>query len=342
MVDWLKHKALPVVGFVVVMVVGFFTLRWMVSAPPDSQPLKNLEVAWGDAIGQFKIEPVFPPEEDLAVGDVLAYVIEDKDVLAPFCTLPGSRQRSSAEIDFRTPSLKRSVKLAHVDVKKELEEFYAKLAVFPGTLKAPADDKQPPSTEPKLPTSGVARLFSREVLESDLPRAAFARLKSYANTSAAGAISADSQASARYGGSHQGSEEFQLSEVSTYGLPSARALEQLKKYCSDERTKDDCRESTVRQHLRHIIGDRIFVKILDPEGNEVYAVDVGIVIVSRVYLARSIVHRRRTGRAESGGLFASWFAGAGSRSASQAQEQPPSPPSEGSARTATDDALRNL
>ena len=38
------------------------------------------EVAWGDAIGQFKIEPVFPPEEDVAVGDVLAYVIDDKIV----------------------------------------------------------------------------------------------------------------------------------------------------------------------------------------------------------------------------------------------------------------------
>ncbi|MBX9827928.1 MAG: hypothetical protein K2Y27_23370 [Xanthobacteraceae bacterium] len=339
MPNWLNRKtALYFVGFVAIAIAGFFGLRWMISAPLELQPTKSLEVAWGDAIGQFRIEPVFPPEEDLAVGDVLAYVIADRDAK----DRDRSRQPSETKsIELNTPSLKRSVKIAHLDVRRELEQFYGEIAVFPGKLKVSGDTKQPSGTESRSQASTVPRLFSGEVLESDLPRAAFARVKSAANVGASGSLAADGQASAAYSGGRQASEEFHLSEVSTYGLPSGRALKLLKKYCAEEETKDDCRESAVRGQLQHIIGSRIDRTVLDEEGNVVYAVDIGLVVVTRVYQARSIVHRRQTGRTEFGSLLWSWFTGGSPTLDNSPKEQPSTLPSEGAAGTTSDNALKN-
>src|SRR5262249_53579280 len=159
------------------------------------------------------------------------------------------------------------------NVKTELQENYAEFAVFPKTVKAHADGT--------LPTS-VPRLFTDgEVQEADLPRAAFAKLRSAQNSSAAGALTANSLASANFSGSSQGVEEFQLDGVSTYGLPAAVALKKLQEYCAKETTKEFCEESTVRRHLAALIGDQVFLKNLDADGNDVHAVKVGLVIINR-------------------------------------------------------------
>jgi hypothetical protein len=334
MPQWLNRKVLGIsAAFVVVAVAGFFAIRLLSSAPEEFQPRQDIEVAWGDAIGQFKIEPVFPPEEDVAVGDVLAYVIDDQ-INTRAQTAKGFIDPKS--IDKRTPSVKRSVRIAHVDVRDELEKAYAELVVFPGALGAAVNEAQGAGQNASPPRS-VGRLFAKgQVLESDLPRAAFARLKGSFSANAGGSLTANDQAQASFEGSSQGTEEFQLSEVSTYGLPSARALKALREYCKRDGTKDDCDETTYRQYLWPILGDRIYVKNLDQSGNEVYAVDIRLVIVNRVYLARSIVHRRLTGRSEGGGLFAGLFSG-GKSGSPPPQEQPPSPKA---STTPADETLR--
>jgi hypothetical protein len=192
------------------------------------------------------------------------------------------------------------VKLAHVDVRQQLEEAYGKLPAFPN-LEAKAGDKSSSDRDAtsSIPVSRVNRQFTKEVLESNLPRAAFTSLKIQGINSAAFGLAAKVQ-STGYGASSQGLEELHLVGVSTYGLPSARALGLLKAYCSDEKTRDDCRETTVRRHLRQIVGDRIHSKYVDPQGKEYHPIEVEIVIVNRVYLARSIMHLRRAGSAQGG------------------------------------------
>ncbi|MDI3560178.1 hypothetical protein [Bradyrhizobium sp. Arg816] len=321
----LSRKTLGIAAaFVATAVAGFFAIRWLSSAPTEFQHRKDIEVAWGDAIGQFKIEPVFPPEEDVAVGDVLAYVVDDKI-------------RDPKSIDKRTPSVKRSVKIAHVDVKEELEKTYAELAAFPAAPLRPPVNERPGAIQDQSPRS-VGRLFAKGlVLESDLPRAAFARLKGSFSATAGGALMANGQAQASYGGSSQGTEEFKLSEVSTYGMPSSRALRKLHEYCKKDGMKDDCSEATYRQYLWPILGDRIYVKNLDQSGKDVYAVDIRLVIVNRVYLARSIVHRRLIGGSEIGGFFAGLLSGGKGRSDPAPQEQLPP---QNASTAPTDETLR--
>lgn len=324
MPPWLNMKALYVVAFVAVGIAGFFFIRWLTSEPPEIPSSKSLAAAWGEVIQQFKIEPVFPPEEDLVVGDVLAYVVADND------PAPVEQGVAVDTIDYRLPFLNRGVKLDHVNVRQELEGNYGGFSAFPD---APvAGDKQPTSGDATtLPQGNVVRLFTKDVLESNLPRAVFARLKSSVSNSAAGGIVANDQASARYGRSNEGFEEFQLGDVSTYGLPSARALLKLEKHCTDSLTKDVCQEATVRKHLRRVVGDRIFRKYLNRQGEEVYAIEVGLVIVNRVYLARSIVHRRTDGRAQSGSFFGSLF---------QSSENKAKPAESGETGSSADAALK--
>jgi hypothetical protein len=328
--QWLNRSVIGIAAVAVVAVAGFFVIRWLISAPTEFQPRKDIEVAWGDAIGQFKIEPVFPPEEDLTVGDVFAYVT-DEQVFSRFLFV------DPKSIDKRTPSVKRSAKIAHVDLREELEKTYAELAVFPAALKFPVKEA-PGAGQGASPPPSVGRLFAKgQVLESDLPRAAFARLRGSFSATAAGALTYNEQAQASLGGSSQGTEEFQLGEVSTYGLPGARALKKLHEYCNKDGTKDDCNESTYRRYLWPILGDRVDVKNLDQNGNEVYAVDIRLVIVNRVYLARSIVHRRLTGRSEAGGFFADLFSGGKGGSDPPPQEQPSS---QNATTAPTDETLR--
>jgi hypothetical protein len=340
-----RNLVLGAIGFAGVLAVLWYIVNWWTRAPPELPNTLSLSAAWGEAIDKFGIEPVFPPEEDLTVGDVLAIVLQDDD---PLPELRSDKRQEAPKIDFRTPFLKRSVKIGHVDVRHVLEEAYSKLSTFPALAAAPApaaakaaDDKAA-STEPKLPLpASVARQFTKEVLETDLPRAAFASLKSDASSKAAGSVSANDRAAASVGGSTQGYEEFHLSEVSTYGLPSARALEQLKIYCQDTSTKDDCVDSTIRRHLQPVIGDRVFTKYFDPQGNEINAVQVGLVIVNRVYLARSIVHLRRQGQAKSNSVSLSPFSSLGGTAQNAAPGQPAAvAPAAGAATAGSDDALK--
>jgi hypothetical protein len=74
------------------------------------------------------------------------------------------------------------------------------------------------------------------------------------------------------------------------------------------------------------LGDRIYVKNLDLSGKDVYAVDIRLVIVTRVYLARSIVHRRLVGGSEGGRFLADLLSGGKGGSDHPArQEQSPTP-----------------
>ena len=180
---------------------------------------------------------------------------------------------------------------------------YEMLPIFSPSTSVPASVAQslnhrsistkPPAIEPGL--------FMPSLPWRELPRAAFPSLTIQGRRSAAAGLSGGGQAAFDYGASNQGLEELQLFDVVTYGLPSARASAALLRYCSDEKTKGDCLETTARKHLQSIVGSRINNKYLDTDGDYQFEVKVGIVMVNRVYLTRSILHLRRSGSTQAGG-----------------------------------------
>src|SRR5262249_29404914 len=67
------------IGLVVVLGV-VFGVRWLaMQNPAGAEHVEDLslEAQWNKTIARLGIKPVFPPEEDLAVGDLFAAVVEE-------------------------------------------------------------------------------------------------------------------------------------------------------------------------------------------------------------------------------------------------------------------------
>jgi hypothetical protein len=276
-----------VLAFVVVVIAGFFAVRYLggtATRGPFAEA--SIEENWNRTIKGLGVSPIFPPEEDLVVGDVLAVVTKDVDL--------DSHVQTDAIA--KRAFVNRSVKLAHVDVSQALDAAYQNLPVFPATVGT------------VLPLrSGVARAFSDAVLLGNLPRAAFPRLKIQGVSNAAGGVSAGGSGSASYAAGSQRVEEFELSDVRAYGLPSVVALQLFDAYCAKPETADVCLEATARKHLQRVVGDHVTQRFVDDRsGDYRYALEVEIVMVYRVYLTGSITDLRRTEDNKKGGLMALW------------------------------------
>jgi hypothetical protein len=276
-----------ILAFVVVVVAGFFAVRYLgggATRGPFAEA--SIEENWNRTIKSLGVSPIFPPEEDLVVGDVLAVVVGDVDL--------DSHVQTDAIA--KKAFVNRSVKLAHVDVSQALDAAYQNLPVFPATVGT------------VLPLrSGVARAFSDAVLLGNLPRAAFPRLKIQGVSNAAGGVSAGGSGAASYAAGSQRIEEFELSDVRAYGLPSVVALQLFDAYCAKPETTNVCEEATARKHLQRVVGDHVTQRFVDDRsGDYRYALEVEIVMVYRVYLTGSITDLRRTEDNKKGGLMALW------------------------------------
>jgi hypothetical protein len=270
----------------------------------DDQILQaSVEENWNRTLSSLGVSPIFPPEEDLVVGDILAVVTSDSD----------EDPAAQTDRELKRAFVSRSVKLAHVDVSKQLEETYGSLPVFP--VAVPADGKHPYRRV-------VAREFTDAVAIDNLPRAAFPRLKIQGYNAAAANLTASSNRS-NYSAGSQNFEEFELSDVRTYGLTSVMALEILKKVC--ENSEDLCIESTARRHLERVVGSRINSRYINLKSNKPeYAMNVEVVMVYRVYLTNSIIDRRRRESDKSGMFAGLWsLSGTGQQKVVTPPQEPP-------------------
>jgi hypothetical protein len=293
----MNRKRWILIAIAAVGCVGAYVLvNQLTPDPTQDEPTVSLQEDWDRTIRRYGIEPIFPPEEDLTAGDILAVVVADNDD-DPTLT---AKDKS---VD-KAPFLRRSVKLTHLDIRKALEEEYGLLPVFPTPPSPPEGTQQKADPNASVPARIVARQFSGEILQSNLPLAAFPSLKIEGVNTAGVGLSAGSRADAKYLKSTRGVDQLQLKEMRTYGLSAVRALELLMKHCAQ--AENNCSEATARKHLERVVGDRINARYTDPNdkaGNSKYAMTVEIVMVNRVYLSRSIVHLRRSATLRGGEIL---------------------------------------
>jgi hypothetical protein len=74
---WL-YAAVAVIAATFLIVVG---VRWLASDDPQqgADTDTDVEAQWDSTIHRLGIEPIYPPQEDLVVGDVLVTVIGDEE-----------------------------------------------------------------------------------------------------------------------------------------------------------------------------------------------------------------------------------------------------------------------
>jgi hypothetical protein len=221
---------------------------------------------WSDTISKLGIEPVFPPEEDLHVGDVFAVLT------------------SIAGHENQDPILSKSLKLAHLDLSPALREVYGQLPVFPDTPPAPS--------QAEASVAEGTDIFQGAWPRNRLPLVAFPALTIEHTQSLDGSWGWLGRA---LGGSASADqvETIELLDTSSYGVPALYATQALESFC--RYAAEVCSEDGARRMVSYVVGSN-FAFATRADGRPVN--EVSLYIVDRVYLARTIRQHRGNQTAE--------------------------------------------
>jgi hypothetical protein len=272
-------------------------VRWLSSpttAQGDFTEDLSVEAQWNITISRLGIEPVYPPQEDIAVGDVYAVVVGGKGRLTDL--------QPQEKIANSEPFLRKAIKLAHVPVQDQLREAYSFLPVFPEF--GQSDQRGAANNGSKRDDRPEANdLFRNGQRRTALPQAAFPGISISFTGSAAvgGAVGSRGMLGLfSYGASHKAEQKVELRSVETYGLPSLIAYEALKSYCSKQLNVEVCTEKTARQHLKSVFSHILDQSYNPNKGELYYNYPVRIIMIDRVFYAREILERSVAESAESG------------------------------------------
>lgn len=259
--EWAYWVARSLVG-ILILAAASTGLFWALHNPDIERPIAE---QWAEAIGQLGIEPVYPPQEDVAVGDVYAMITHD----------------ATGELTGK-PLAGRSLKLFHLDMTPEIEATYSTTYKFTDTKPRNGSDVFWGQTE------ASQSVFKAETARKSLPLVLFpgftvARIKS---ADASGFWSSGWLGTSA---SSSSSIEMKISAAETYGVPALPAEERLIAFCVQSPFKFVCTDQGARQQLSIIVGNAAKEMIIDKKtGNPVPRLTVEIGLVSRVFLTRSI------------------------------------------------------
>jgi hypothetical protein len=272
---WFRRAAYAIVG--ILFVLGAAAgLSWAFRSP---ELQKSVAEQWIDAISQLGIEPVYPLQEDIVVGDVFAIITKD---------LTGGDVT-------HTPLAGRSIKLTHLDLTADIEESYRNVYTFPDTAPRTTNEQS------SIQTPSKGSIFKAGGVRSQLPLVVFpgftiARVK---NANATGS----SGLGAFFGGSASSDEtiEMRISEAETYGVSALVAEDRLIAFCKGSNHPEVCTEDGARQQLSIIVGSAIYETVPVENRKPQMRLAVEIALVSRVFMTRSIESRISRNRAIAGG-----------------------------------------
>jgi hypothetical protein len=269
-------------GFAFLLAVAGLSGLYWAYRPDPTEDTVDVAGIWGRAVWNLGIEPVYPPEEDIAVGDVFAAVSIDR--------LSGIDVHADA---FRN----RTMKIWKEDLSKEVASAYSNIYVFPKSPKsvqAPQVNKQGDTTDNSV--------FALKDHRTDLPIVAFPRItiknrrsaivhfdQLWNSISGSGASSSDSDT------------ELSITNTETYGVPYLVAANALVKFCRVD-FPIACSDDALRRVLSTRLGPQVFDVVVDKNtGTQQYRMTVEVGLVSRVFLTRSIEMRLAHDKGITGG-----------------------------------------
>ena len=239
---------------------------------------------WNDAIRRLGIQPVFPPEEDIYVGDVFAVITDDRR--------RSKDPKAARQLAKDAPLLGRAIKIHSQPMNDYLTAVYNSLPLFPPTSARPVSDADPWKMPEK--TEGI---FGASSKRGVLALAAFPGLTIRRDRGESGGLAG---LGAMLAATRHDNDilELKIPLAETYGVPSLVASGIFDQLCSkDGLLANVCNDAAIRQQLSYVFGagveEREEVPGSQPNTTvQRYLVDVEMVFVSRVYLARSIEQKR--------------------------------------------------
>ena len=223
---------------------------------------------WMEAVSRYGIEPVYPPQEDVYVGDVLAIVTED-----------ATRDKNLG------PLPARSIVLQHVDLSEALNLRYKDTFRVPDSMEWPGEGKIWKSEQMQ------GSIFAEKGPLNHLPLALlpdFAITASKSSKLTAGSLS-DLAAKFGFTAEKDRTITFKIGGIETYGITALDGQDALDKFCDDRNTQLECQEKIARRRLSTIFGKSIFENVRDPRTWEVKPrFSVELCLITRVYLIRRL------------------------------------------------------
>ncbi len=233
----------------------------------QKSPDTHLSVAdqWLQTVGNYGIEPVYPPQEDVLVGDVYAVIAGDK----------------AGDVRKVAP-LSKSIKLYHIDMTKEIEATYGASYQFPATAARPKE-----ATDIWSESVSDGSVFAPVATRRALPLALLPDFTIEADRKVAVDNGLMNRLSLALSANNEAKLTMHVDGVETYGVNAIDAEVELANFCADPSYKPLCTDSGIRRQLSIITGDDIFMKVKEGAA-ETYRYEVNLALVSRVYLVRGI------------------------------------------------------
>jgi len=247
-----------------------FGLRWA-SSPPDLPSPTNIAVEWNAAIAQLGIEPVYPPQEDLDVGDIYLIVTGDRT--------PDGSVRAALQ--------GRSLKVWHDDLSNELKQALRATPYFADTLPRPTSESdiwvQKANDGPLFEVPPERRVLPLVMF----PGIALGRIQQ-ANASTGWTSSLWSAVLGSRSGSER-SVELRVPAAETYGVPAVVSQARLLTFCADPNRHFVCTEAGARRLISSVVGSAAFEMIpVKDNPQQQPRLTIEIALVGRVFLTRSI------------------------------------------------------
>jgi len=267
-------RAAPWLVLAAIIVLGITLLLygWTRNDDLDEQTVSQ---QWNIAIQKLGIEPVYPPEEDIMVGDIFAIISEDEY----------DEHKNGVENE----SLARtSIKIYHKDLSSIIDNDLAHTYLFKDNLTtrfvaAIDNDKM------ALPDGTSSSMFDTVVHRSSLPIATFPAFKIYKTNSIWTSASFNSFPNLFVHGSLKSdlATEVKIENSTTYGISALDAANALDHFCRFEMAPA-CSDTGLRKLLSNKAGKHIYDVIKSKSTPTHCRMKVEVGLINRVYLTQSI------------------------------------------------------
>ncbi|WP_146618867.1 hypothetical protein [Rhodoplanes elegans] len=262
-------------AFALASIAGFLLMiifvLWWVNGASNPSNEESVAKQWNSAIAKLGLDPIYPPQEDIAVGDIFLILTDDALGEKASETLQG-----------------RSLKIWHVDLSADLKTAYKQTFIFPETAPRPkGNDEIWPQTVAQtsifdLPTD------RRHLPILILPDFTVAHVRR-----ASGAVGFGAKLLNLVGvtdSEENRTIEIRIPSAETYGVSAIVANSYLNEFCSNPRSRPICTEEGARGFMSTLVGDLAFQRVPTgkPDGSTKFRLGVEILLVNRLYLTRSI------------------------------------------------------
>jgi hypothetical protein len=271
-----------------VAVVAYILVR--INPLDDDEPktltASDVAQAWNQSIERLGIIPVYPPQEDLRVGDIWAVVVKAPEKDEPRTTGKADA-RSVPKYDV-TPLLGKSSRIERLDLRKEIVDGDKGRSIFPATAALAATTGYR-SSDPWEEENSTSKANSG-VITTSIVALPFITINYAGKAGGSG-----SWGWFGAGGSEatQQIEQVRIKGVESYGAPGMDAYGRLDKWCKAKAfiCEDD---EVARRYLATAIDSKVLHVEKDASGKDQYTTRIELRLITRVYMTREIETSRWT------------------------------------------------